>query len=143
MGEFSPAAPAPARPTAEQAGGEVPAARRLPRRGPARRRPAGRLLVALQAAGGSGDASRDVAAALLLAKDAEPGDPIANLGHLEPGPRLQDILDLDVPFEVTVEQDFAFWLADDEERTPDIEQAIQQSSEGIVPTAPIEGVTRS
>lgn len=141
MREIIPAATATARLTEEHGGEEVTVVTMLPDMWPAMRRSDGRLLVALQTAGGSGDASRDVAAALLMAKDADPGDPITNLGHLEPGPRLQDVLDLEVPFEVTVEQDFAFWLAEDEERTAEVQQAIDQSSEGIVPTAPIAGVT--
>lgn len=141
MREIVPAATATARLNEAHGGEDVTVVTMLPDLWPAMRRADGALLVALQTAGGSGDASRDVAAALLMAVDAEPGAPVANLGHLEPGPRLQDVLDLDLTFDVTVEPDFEFWLAADEERTEDVRQAIEQSSEGIVETAPVAGVT--
>src|SRR5690606_21353577 len=82
----------------------------------------------------SGDASRDVAAALILALEAEPGTPVTNLGILEPGPRLQDVLDLSVPFEPVLHDDFGFWLAEDQREDSDVAAAVEQSSEGIVPT---------
>ncbi|PYF97857.1 hypothetical protein SAMN05216184_11332 [Georgenia satyanarayanai] len=140
MREVVPSATATVRTTAEYGSREVVVATMLPELWPALHREDGTVLVGLQTAAKSGDASRDVAAALLLALDAEPGEPVLNLGILEPGPRLQDVLDLTVPFEPVVHDDFAFWLAEDQERDADVTAAIEQSSEGIVPTVKVAGV---
>lgn len=140
MREVVPSATATVRTTAEYGSREVVVATMLPELWPALHREDGTVLVGLQTAAKSGDASRDVAAALLLALDAEPGAPVLNLGILEPGPRLQDVLDLTVPFEPVVHDDFAFWLAADQERDAEVTAAIEQSSEGIVPTVKVEGV---
>ncbi|WP_152189177.1 DUF5926 family protein [Georgenia satyanarayanai] len=140
MREVVPSATATVRTTAEYGSREVVVATMLPELWPALHREDGTVLVGLQTAAKSGDASRDVAAALLLALDAEPGAPVLNLGILEPGPRLQDVLDLTVPFEPVVHDDFAFWLAADQERDAEVTAAIEQSSEGIVPTVKVAGV---
>ncbi len=140
MREVVPSATATVRTTAEYGSREVVVATMLPELWPALHREDGTVLVGLQTAAKSGDASRDVAAALLLALDAEPGAPVLNLGILEPGPRLQDVLDLTAPFEPVLHDDFAFWLAADQERDEDVIAAIEQSSEGIVPTVKVAGV---
>lgn len=140
MREVVPSATATVRTTAEYGSREVVVATMLPELWPALHREDGTVLVGLQTAAKSGDASRDVAAALLLALDTEPGAPVTNLGILEPGPRLQDVLDLTLPFEPVVHDDFAFWLAADQERDAEVTAAIEQSSEGIVPTVKVEGI---
>lgn len=141
MREVVPAATGTARTTAEYGAEDVLLVTLLPEMWPALRREDGRLLVALQTVQHSGDASRDVAAALLAGLDLEAGQPLRHLGMPEPGPRLQDVLDTDVPLEVTVHDDFAFWLAGDAERPDEIAAALEQVSERMVPTAPVEGVT--
>ncbi len=83
----------------------------LPMAWPAMHRADGSVLLGLQTQGGSGDPSRDAAAALLTALEAEPGTPVAPGDLPGPGPRLQDVLDLDAPFEVAVHTGFDFWLA--------------------------------
>lgn len=100
----------------------------------------GAILVALQTGERSGDASRDAAAALLLALDAEPGTEIPSVGLLEAGPRLQDVLDPESFGEVQLSDGFDFWLADDAERTPEVEAALEESGERIVPTEAVAGV---
>ncbi|QDB78034.1 topoisomerase II [Georgenia sp. 311] len=140
MREVVPAATATVRTTEEYGAREVVVATMLPDLWPALHREDGTVLVGLQTAAKSGDASRDVAAALLLALDAEPGTPVTNLGILEPGPRLQDVLDLSLPFEPVLHDDFGFWLPEDQAEDADVTAAIEQSSEGIVPTVKVEGV---
>ena len=139
--EVVPAATATVRTTEEYGARDVVVATMLPDLWPALHRDDGTVLVGLQTAAKSGDASRDVAAALLLALEAEPGTPVTNLGILEPGPRLQDVLDLSVPFEPVLHEDFGFWLAPDQQDDSDVAAAVEQSSEGIVPTAAVDGVT--
>ena len=140
MREVVPAATATVRTTEEYGAREVVVATLLPDLWAALHRDDGTVLVGLQTAAKSGDASRDVAAALLMALEAEPGTPITNLGVLEPGPRLQDVLDLSVPFEPELHDDFGFWLASDADQDDDVAAAVEQSSEGIVPTVKVDGV---
>lgn len=140
MREVVPAATLAARTVEEYGGEDVLVVTLLPEMWPALRREDGTLLVALQTVQHSGDASRDVAAALIAGLDLEPGEPLRNLGLPEPGPRLQDVLDPEGPADVTVHDDFAFWLGDGEERTDEVAAALEQVSERMVPTAPVAGV---
>lgn len=136
--EVVPAASAKVRTTAEYGARDITVVTLLPNLWPALHRSDGEILVALQTAARSGDASRDVAAAILAAIELEPAEPLTTL-VLEPGPRLQDVLDLTVDFEVEVHADFGYWIGEDEERTGELEQAVKDSSEQIVPTVKVEG----
>ena len=61
---------------------------------------------------GFGDPSRDLAAVLLKALEAEPGEGVVGLTDAPgEGPRLQDLL-TDAPLEVTVHDGFDYWVAD-------------------------------
>ncbi|KSW30272.1 DUF5926 family protein [Cellulomonas sp. B6] len=134
MRELVPAATATARTTAEHGARDVVVTTVLPESWAALHRADGVVLVALQTGTSSGDASRDVAAALLLALDAEPGSAIETIGLPTPGPRLQDVLDLTVPFEVTVQESFSYWLDPSTEITPDLQAAMEDADAGIIDT---------
>lgn len=140
MREVVPAATATVRTNAEHGDRDITLVTLLPDMWPAMHRDDGAVLVALQTVQHSGDASRDVAAALLAALELEPGQPLTSLGMPEPGPRLQDVLDLTAPFEITVHDGFDYWLAEDAERTGEVARALEQTGENIVPTAPVPGV---
>lgn len=133
--ELVPAATATVRTTTEHGARDVVVTTALPSRWPALHRTDGQVLLALQIVGGSGDASRDLATALLRALDSEPGTAVENIGLPTPGPRLQDVLDPGVQFEVTVHDSFEFWLDPAVERTPEITRAMDDASAGIVDTA--------
>ncbi|GAA3221005.1 DUF5926 family protein [Oerskovia jenensis] len=138
--EVVPSASAPARTTKEFGARDVLVVTVLPAGWAALHRQDGTILLALQTIAGSGDTSRDLAAALLEAVEAEPGTSI-ELGELPgPGPRLQDVLDLSVPFEVTVHDDFSFWLDPTTDVTPDLKASLDQASESIVPTVKLSSV---
>lgn len=129
--EVVPAATATARTRAGHGGKDVLVVTLLPGAWPALHRADGVVLLALQQNAGSGDASRDLADLLLRAIDLPPGTPIRSASLPEAdGPRLQDVLDPAVPFEVTVHDDFDFWglagtdLADDAEATRDALDAV-------------------
>lgn len=132
--ELVPAATATARTTAEHGARDVVVTTVLPNSWAALHRTDGVVLVALQTGTSSGDASRDVATALLLALDAEPGTAIETIGLPTPGPRLQDVLDLSVPFEVTVQESFSYWLDPSTEVTPDLQAALEEADAGIIDT---------
>ncbi len=138
--ELVPAATATARTTAEHGARDVVVTTVLPNSWAALHRADGVVLVALQTGTSSGDASRDVATALLLALDAEPGTAIENIGLPTAGPRLQDVLDLSVPFEVTVQESFSYWLDPTTEITPDLQTAMEEADAGIIDTRRLTAV---
>jgi len=138
--EIVPAATATARTTAEHGAREVLVTTVLPMGWSALHRADGVILLALQTAGGSGDASRDAAAALLAAIELEPGTAVQPSGLPVPGPRLQDVLDLTVPFEVTMQASYSYWLAPDVEVTAELTSAIAEADAGVVPTVKLAAV---
>jgi hypothetical protein len=138
--EVVPAATAPARTTKKYGAKDVLVTTVLPQAWPALHRADGVVLLALQTTTSSGDASRDLAVALLEALEVEPGTAIETVGLPEAGPRLQDVLDLKVPFEVTVHDSYSYWLAPDVERTSDLAAAIEDADAGIIDTVKIQAV---
>jgi len=146
--EIVPAATASLAPTGTPTGKghsdrEVTLATVLPMAWPALVRQDGAVLVGLQVPGGSGDASRDIADALLRALDAEPGTAIKP-GALptlaSPGPRLQDLLDPGTALDVRVHQGFDFWLDDAAERSAEVVESMERANEAVVPTSRLESV---
>lgn len=140
MRELVPAATATVRTTAEHGARDVVVTTVLPDAWAALHRADGTVMLALQTRSSSGDASRDLAEALLRALDAEPGTAIENLGLPTAGPRLQEVLDLSVPFEVTLLDSFEYWLDPAAERTPDVEAALEEADSGIIDTRKLPGV---
>ncbi|WP_372593809.1 DUF5926 family protein [Actinotalea sp.] len=140
MREVVPAATATARTTAEYGAREVVVATVLPMSWAALHRGDGVLMLGLQQQGGSGDASRDLAAALLRAIDAPVGTPVVADGRPGPGPRLQDVLDLSVPFVVTVHEGFDFWTAEGVELDPEAAGSLERMNESVVPTRRLTSV---
>ncbi len=138
--EIVPAGTAPVKLTAEYGGGPVTIASVLPMAWPALHRADGTLMVGLQTGGSSGDASRDLAAALLRARDLEPGNPVADTGLPGPGPRLQDVLDLSDGFEVTVHDGFEFWFAGPDELAPEVQESLTQANAAAIPTVRLTSV---
>lgn len=140
MREIVPAASATVRTTAEYGSRDVLIATVLPMAWAALHRDDGQILAALQTVSSSGDASRDIAAAILAAIDAEPGNPVPDVGLPGEGPRLQDILDPAVPLSVEVRDGFDFWISPDAEETPEIKASLERASEAAAPTARLVGV---
>ena len=138
--EIVPAATAVLRTTAEHGGREVTVTTVLPMAWPAMHRADGTLFVGLQTQGGSGDPSRDAAAALLTALAVDPGTPVPPGELPGPGPRLQDVLDLAAPFEVTVHAGFDYWLAGGDELTAEVRDSMEHANAAVVPTARLSGV---
>ncbi|WP_100424214.1 DUF5926 family protein [Sediminihabitans luteus] len=140
MREVVPAATATARTTAEHGARDVLITTVLPEGWAALHRQDGVILLALQTLAGSGDASRDLAETLLEVLDTEPGTSIETVGIPGEGPRLQDVLDLSVPFEVTVHDDYAYWLDPATDVTPDVKEALEDSASAIIPTVKLDSV---
>ena len=132
--EIVPAATVAVRTTAEHGGVDATVATVLPMAWAALRRSDGEVMVGLQTPSGSGDPSRDVAAALLAAAGSEPGTPVPGTGLPTAGPRMQDVLDPDVPFSVRLHEGFDFWLGDDAEKTDDVADSMERANAAIIPT---------
>jgi hypothetical protein len=140
MREIVPAATAAVRTTPAYGGRAVTVATVLPMAWPALHRADGSILLGLQTPGRSGDASREAAAALLAALDAEPGTPVVPGDLPGPGPRLQDVLDADTGFEVTVHGGFDFWLADVEDVSAEVRESMERANAAVVPTRRLTSV---
>ena len=114
----------------------------LPGGAPALVRADGRIVLGVQLQTSSDDVSKDLGTALAAALEApagapvEPG-PIGAAGSA--GPRLQDVLDLDAPLEVTVHDDFGFWL-EGTGAGPEAQAMLEQANQAILPTARLEGL---
>ncbi|WP_353354726.1 DUF5926 family protein [Intrasporangium sp. DVR] len=106
----------------------------LPLAWPALHRDTGEVLVGIQSGNASGDTSRDIAHAIELAVAAAPGSPITALpvSTVETD-RLQDLLDLDAPFEIEVHDGFDFWVADSE-LDAEGQQSLERANESAIPT---------
>lgn len=101
-------------------------------------RPDGEIWVGLQTNHNFGDVSRDLAHVIELGLGTEPGNPI-QMTDPGVGPRLQDVLDLSAPFDVTVENGFDFWV---EGTDPSSEAAamLDSAHESINPTVRLSSV---
>ena len=141
MREIVPAATARIRiASGEHAGREATVATVLPFAWPALARLDGEVFVGLQVAGGSGDPSRDAAHALVGALSAEPGTPQPPERTAAGGPRLQDLLDLDAPFDVEVHQGFDFWIEGVQEVDAETRASLDRANSRVIPTARLSSV---
>jgi hypothetical protein len=135
--ELVPAATAPLTLRPEYGDRTVTLATLLPMAWPAMSRPDGSIVVGLQRNVGSGDANRDVAAAILAALAAPPGDPVP-VPEPEEGPRLADVI-VDGELDITVHDRFDFWVerAGEEGGEPDsaVAASLERANESIFPTA--------
>ena len=131
--EIVPSATAVVPVAGEFGGGEVTIVTVLPMAWPALHRADGTVFVATQTNGGSGDASRDIAAALLAAREAEPGNPVPEVGLPEAGPRLQDVLTGD-ELPVRLHEGFDFWLEGVGEVGAEVRESLERANGAVVPT---------
>lgn len=140
--ELVPAATAPLtlRPELVERYGErrVTLATLLPMAEPAMIRADGELLVGLQRQIDSGDANRDVAAAILAGLDsAEPGA-VPVPGNPGPGPRLAEVI-VDGQLDITLHDGFDFWVGQ-EQPDPAVTASLERANQSIFPTVKLAAV---
>ncbi len=111
----------------------------LPGAAPALVREDGTIWLGLQVQHSYGDPSRDLAAVLALALEAEPGTMIGLTEAPGQGPRLQDLV-RDEPLTVTVQQGFDFWVADLDDADGTMAGALEQANEAASPTERLTSV---
>lgn len=112
----------------------------LPMAWPALRRDDGSILLALQNDTSSGDLSRGLADSLQQALEAEPGTPVAARRVAADGPRLQDLLAADAPFEPVVHSGFEFWVPDAENAAAEVSASLERANAAAIPTALLSSV---
>jgi Family of unknown function (DUF5926)/SEC-C motif len=109
----------------------------LPSAVPAMVRESGEIWLGLQVRHQFGDPSRDLAAVLERALEAETGA-VGLTDPPGPGPRLQDLVG-DQELTVTVHDGFGFWVAD-VETTPELQAALEQADAAATPTSRLGSV---
>jgi hypothetical protein len=123
-------------------GREVTLASVLPGGTPALVRANGEILLGVQLQTSSDDVSRDIGTALAAALEAPAGAPVdpGPIGAAgSAGPRLQEQLDLTAPLEVTVHDDFGFWLEGAEVGAA-ARAGLEHANEAILPTVRLAGL---
>ncbi len=119
---------------------EVTIATVLPLAWPGLHRESGEILVGIQSGNASGDASRDIAASIELAAAAAPGAPVTTLPvSTVDTPRLQDLIDVNETFEVTLHEGFDFWVAD-ADLDADGKESLEHANASVIPTARVTSV---
>ncbi len=112
----------------------------LPMAAPALSRADGSIWLGLQVQHGFGDPSRDLAAVLLRALEAPPGDGVVGLTDAPgPGPRLQDLV-TDGPLEVTVHDGFGYWIADVDDPTGSAAASLEEANAAASPSSRLTSV---
>lgn len=111
----------------------------LPMAVPALVRQDGTILVAAQTTIPSNDPSRDIAHALLRALDAAPGELLPIEAAPLDGPTLADVL-TDAPLQVTVHEDFGFWVSEAEKEAPEVKASMARANDTVFPTVRLSSV---
>lgn len=111
----------------------------LPGAVPALVRQNGDILLGLQVQHGYGDPSRDLAAVLTAALEAEPGSMVGLTQDPGAGPTLQELVEPD-DLEVTVHDGFDYWIDEVEDADGSMSAVLEQANGAIAPTVRLDGV---
>lgn len=111
----------------------------LPMAWPALVRDDGSVLLALQVNTGTGDVARDLGATLQLALETEPGNAVPPTRDSSDAPRLQDLVETDAPLDITVHDDFAWWMSSDDIGS-DTQASLERANQYAHPTAKLSSV---
>jgi len=110
----------------------------LPGAVPALVRENGHIFLALQVQHGFGDPSRDLAAVLTAALEAEPGAMVGLTDDPGDGPKLQDLVAGGL--EVTVHEGFDYWLTDLDDSDGEMAALLEHANHEASPTVRLAGV---
>ena len=135
--EFVPAATSPLK--LKDSDREVVLATLLPGAVPAMVKQSGAIWLGLQVQHGYGDPSRDLAAVLTTALDAEPGEVVGITADPGDGPRFQDLVE--GPLVVTVHDGFEYWADEVDDADGAMSAIVEQASAAASPTVRLDGVT--
>ena len=133
--EFVPSASAPL--TLVDPADDVPSvtlASVLPGAAAALTRADGSIMLGMQVQTHTGDLSRDLVAALEWALTADPSSVLSVIGRASVGPRFADAI-VDQPLEVTVHNDFSWWLDEVPEPGSEVALSLDRANAAIMPTS--------
>lgn len=111
----------------------------LPMAAPALVRADGTVWLALQVQHQFGDPSRELAAVLEKALEAEPGEMVGLTEAPGQGRRLQDLV-VDEPLDITVHDGFDYWLADMDEPDGSLASSLESANASANPTRRLASV---
>lgn len=135
--EFVPSATAPLRlPGATDETPAITLGSVLPGAAAALTREDGSILLGMQVQVHSGDLARDLGAALEWALAAEPSSVLPVVGRATFGPGIGDLV-VDEVLDVTVHDDFAWWLEQQPEPGSELATSLERANAAIMPTARI------
>ncbi|MFR9752711.1 DUF5926 family protein [Nocardia sp. 004] len=83
----------------------------------------------------SADPATDLAAAILWTQSAEPGDSLTSTESAAGGPKLAEVIDPTATLDLTVHQDFDWWVPAGVEPDPQVAATIEQAKQAIMPSA--------
>ncbi|WP_051425511.1 DUF5926 family protein [Jiangella gansuensis] len=141
MREIVSAATAPLRLTGDAADRTVVVCTLLPGALPALVRQNGEIMLALQTVTSTGDPAADLGHTLAAALDAEPGSTVNPGPRPADAPRLQDLVDADAEFPVTVHDGFDYWLDPESDAGSEARAALEEANSAIVPAARLTSVS--
>ena len=98
----------------------------------------GEALVALQTQHRGDNPNRDLAFALNWAKNAEPGSTLEVAVSDGSEPALRDLLAVDQTPEITVSEDFNWWLTEDQRENPQVAASLQQANDSVLPSERVD-----
>ncbi len=137
MRELLPLATMPATLAKEHGSEEILIATILPQLAAALRREDGMLLVAMQVATSSPDASLDLASRIIAGLKLKPGEFYHQTDLPERGPRLGGVV---ASFgELELFEEPAYWMTPDEAEKPENREALEDVRSRLVPTVEVEG----
>lgn len=138
MRELVPSATAPIA-LRDGSGRQVTIATVLPMAWPALVRPDGSVLLGLQVNTGTGDPSRDLGAALAMALETEPGNPVPPSRDVSGAPRLQELVEAETPLEITVHDGFGWWV-DGDAQSREVSDSLERANAYAHPTTRLTSV---
>ena len=94
----------------------------------------GERFVALQVTSHSQNPGRDLAYALNWVVDAKPGETLQSTVADGSQPELTSLIDADATPEITTYQDFSWWFPEGAAVPPQIQQALQQANDAVLPS---------
>ncbi|MGC0366866.1 hypothetical protein ABH922_004850 [Rhodococcus sp. 27YEA15] len=95
--------------------------------------------VGVQVQAHSADLGADLAASVDWIKDATPGDALAAANPGSDTRAVTDVVDASALLDITVYQDFNWWIPEGVETEPDVAATVQQANAAIMPSARLEG----
>ncbi|MFP7366607.1 DUF5926 family protein [Corynebacterium callunae] len=98
----------------------------------------GEAFVALQQAVRSNNPGKDLAFALNWVKNAEAGQSLATATADGSQPALSELLDASLTLDIAAHQDFNWWLAENDNVSPEVAQHMQAANESILPSFEVE-----